>query len=82
MIEMPAHERDGYIVVTKAVPTGDGRFYATFSIHHGVALPIVSDASIVYQQGRVGFILCDTFEDAHKRAGERANAWIAKNPLA
>ena len=82
MRQMPAYELDGYTVVVNALPTGEGRFYSVFSIHHGENFPALGGVPTMYQEGRGAGVVCETSDDAHDRAAERANEWIANHPLA
>lgn len=79
MRQMPVYERGGYTVVVNALPTGEGRFFSVFSIHKGERIAVLG-VPVVYQEGRGAGIVCDTEDDAHNAAADRADKWIAEHP--
>lgn len=80
MRKMPAYENAGYTVVVNALPTGEGRFYSVFSIHKGEHIAVLGGVPVVYQEGRAMGVICDTEDEAHTAAADRADKWIVDHP--
>ena len=77
---MPAHEYMGYTVVVNALPAPNNRYYSVFSIHrHSPGMP-VDQVALVYQEGHQASVICETADEAHQDAVERAHTWIDAHP--
>lgn len=73
---MPCHEYAGYTVVVNALPAPGNRYYSVFSIHLPSPRTIPEQVALVYQQGNEAGVICETADEAHQDATERAHAWI------
>jgi hypothetical protein len=82
MRTMPGHEYRGYNVVANALPAAQNRYYSVFSIHEYQPNVSVLHLPVVYQEGILENIICETAEQAHEAAFARAHAWIDANPAA
>lgn len=76
MREMPAHEYMGYTVVVNALPAPNNRYYSVFSVHLGSPGMPPTQVALVYQEGIKANVVCETAQEAHEDAAERAHAWI------
>jgi hypothetical protein len=77
---MPAHEYTGYTVVVNALPAPNNGYYSVFSIHLGSPGVPLGQVALVYQEGIKANVLCETAQEAHEDATERAHAWIDAYP--
>ena len=80
MRKMPKYELNGYTVVVNALPTSEGRYYSVFSIHAGEPFSALREAPVAYQEGRGAGVICNTVDEAHTAAADRADKWIADHP--
>lgn len=81
MRPMPAHEYMGYTVVVNALPAPGNRYYSVFSVHRQGHNQPLSQVALAYQEGSKAGVICETAEEAHQDASERAHAWIIQNPV-